>query len=67
MKKINTAKGENISIEFKEYENVLFNRKLIRHKMRILQSKLHKMATYDACKKQMPANLCHVLMTKDTF
>ena len=27
---VNKAKGVNISIEFKEYKNVLFNKKLIR-------------------------------------
>ena len=31
---VNTAKAVNISIEFKEYKNVLFNKKLIRHKMK---------------------------------
>ena len=46
---VNTAKGVNISIEFKEYKNVLFNKKLIRHKMKIIQSKLHKIGTYDVC------------------
>ena len=47
---VNTAKGVNISIVFKEYKNVLFNKKLIRHKMKRTQSKLHKIGTYDACK-----------------
>ena len=27
---VNTAKGVNMSIEFEEYENVLFNKKIIR-------------------------------------
>ena len=35
----NTAKGVNISIEFNEYEDVLFNEKIIRHKMKRIQSK----------------------------
>ena len=39
---VNSAKGVYISIEFKEYKNVLFNKKLIRHKMKRIQSKLHK-------------------------
>ena len=47
---VNTAKGVNISTEFKEYENVLFNKKLIRHKTKRIQSKLHKIGTYDVCK-----------------
>ena len=48
--KVNTAKGLNISIEFKEYVNVLFNKNLIRHKMKRIQSKLLKIATYDVCR-----------------
>ena len=47
---VNTAEGVNISIESKEYRNVLLNKKLIRHKMRRIQSKLHKTDTYDVCK-----------------
>ena len=39
-----------ISIEFKEHKNVLFNKKLIRQKMERIQSKLHKIDTYDVCK-----------------
>ena len=37
---VKTAKGGNISIQFKEYKNVLFNKKLIRHKMKRIQSKI---------------------------
>ena len=44
-----TVKGVNISIEFKEDENVLFNKKLIRPKMKKVQSNLHKIGTYDVC------------------
>ena len=47
---VTTAKGVNISIEFKEYENVLFNKKLIRHKMKRIQSKLHKIGTCNVSK-----------------
>ena len=36
---VNTAKGVNISIGFNEYEEVLFNEKIIRHKMKRMQSK----------------------------
>ena len=35
------------SIRHKEYVNVLFNRSLIRHKTKSIQSKLHKFGTYD--------------------
>ena len=44
-----TVKGVDISIEFKEHENVLFNKKLIRPKMKKVQSNLHKIGTYDVC------------------
>ena len=47
---VNTAKGVNISIVFKEYKNALFNKKLIRHKMKRIQSKIHEIGTYDVCK-----------------
>ena len=43
---VNTTKGVTTSIEFKEYKNVLFNKKLIRHKMKRIQSKLNKIGTY---------------------
>ena len=29
----NTAKGVNIATEFNEFKDILFNRKIIRHKM----------------------------------
>ena len=44
---VNTAKGVNISNEFKECENVLFHKKSIRHKMKRIQSELNKIGTYD--------------------
>ena len=49
-KEVNTAKAVNISNEFKEYKNVLCNKKLIRHKMKRIQRKLHKIGTYNVCK-----------------
>ena len=39
----NAAKGVNIATEFKD---VLFNKKIIRHKMRRSQAKKHKIGTY---------------------
>ena len=47
---VNTAKGENISIEFNEYEDVLFDKKIIRRKMKRIQSKKHKISSYDVNK-----------------
>ena len=38
-KEFNTAKGVNTAIEFNEYNDISFNKKITRHKMRIIQSK----------------------------
>ena len=47
---VNTAKEVNISIEFNQYEDVLFNEKIIRHKMKRIQIKKHKIDTYNVNK-----------------
>ena len=57
-----TVKGVNISIEFKEHENVLFNKKLIRPKMKKVQSNLQKLVHIMSVKY-----FYHDLMTKDMF
>ena len=49
-KESNTAKGVNIATEFKEYEDTLINKKIIRHKTRRIQSKKHKIGTYEVNK-----------------
>ena len=59
---VSTPKEVNISIEFNEYKNVLFNEKIIKHKMKRIQSKKHKIDTYDVKKYHY-----HVLMIKYTF
>ena len=46
-KESNTAKGVNNATEFKEYEDTLINKKVIRHKMRRIQSKKLKLGTYE--------------------
>ena len=46
-KKSNTAKGVNIATEFNEFKDTLFNKKIIKHKMRRIQGKKHKMGTYE--------------------
>ena len=38
----------------KEYVDILFNKNLIRHKMKKFQGKLHKIGTYDVCKTSLP-------------
>ena len=49
-KESNTAKIVNISIELEEYEETLLNKKIIRHKMKKIQSKNHKIGTYEVNK-----------------
>ena len=46
-KKHNTAKGVNIATEFDNFKDVLFNKKIIRHKMKRNQSKNHQLETYE--------------------
>ena len=36
-----------IAIEFNEFKDTFFNKKIIRHKMRRMQSKKHKIQTYE--------------------
>ena len=45
-KESNIAKGLNIATEFNEFKETLFNKKVLRHKMRRIESKKHKMGTY---------------------
>ena len=49
-KECNTAKGVNIATEFNEFKDVLFNKKIIRHKMKRIQAKKHKIGTYEIYK-----------------
>ena len=46
----NTAKGVNIATEFNEFKDVLFDNKIIRHKMKRIQAKKHKAGTYEIVK-----------------
>ena len=51
---VKKAKGVNKNIvkkiRHKEFAEVLFNKKMIRHKMERIQNKLHRIASYDVCK-----------------
>ena len=47
---ITKAKGVNKKIKHKEFVDVLFNKKMVRHNMKRIQSKLHKIGNYDVCK-----------------
>ena len=46
-KESNTSKGVNIATEFNGFKDILFNKKIIRHKIRRIQGKKHKMRTYE--------------------
>ena len=46
-KECNTAKGVSIATDFDKFKDVLFNEIIIRHKMKIIQSKKHKFGTYE--------------------
>ena len=41
------AEEVNIATEFNEFKDVLFNQKIIKHKMKIIQAKQHKIETYE--------------------
>ena len=46
-KEYNTVKGVSIANEFGKFKDVIFNKKIIRHKMKRIQSKKHKLRTYE--------------------
>ena len=52
-KESNTAKGINTATEFKEFKDTLFNKKVIRHKMKRNQGKKHKTGTYEINKTSL--------------
>ena len=56
------AKGVNIATEFNESKGTLFNKNVVRHKMKTIQSKKHKIGTYEVKK-----NHYHILMIKCFF
>ena len=45
-----TIKGHNAFIQFNESENTLFQKKILRHKMRGVKSKNHNLGTYEVIK-----------------
>ena len=46
-KEPSTAKGINIATKFNEFKDVLFNKKISRHKIKRIQAKKHKIGTYE--------------------
>ena len=52
-KESTTAKGVNITTQLNEFKDTLFNIKIIKHKMRKIQGKKHKMGTYEINKMSL--------------
>ena len=52
-KETNTAKGVSNATAFNEFKDTLFNKKILRHKMRRIQSKKHKLEKYEIGKKSL--------------
>ena len=48
-----TNKGYNAFIEFQEFHNTLFQKKILRHKMRGIKSKNHNLGTYETNKRSL--------------
>ena len=55
-KESRTTKGVNIATKFNERKDTLFNIKVIRHKMERIQSKKHKIGTYEINKISLSCN-----------
>ena len=49
-KESNPANGVNIATKFNEFKDTLFNKKVLRHKMMIIESKKHKLGTHEISK-----------------
>ena len=52
-KESNIAKGVNTATEFNEFRDTLFNKKVLRHKMKRIQSKKRKPGTYEINKNKI--------------
>ena len=50
---VTKAKGVNEKIRHKEFVDALFNKNVIRHSLKRIQSKLHRIGTYDVCKTSL--------------
>ena len=46
-KEYNTAKKVNTATQFNEFRDTLFNKKIMRHNVKRIQSKKHKHGTYE--------------------
>ena len=61
-KESNTANEVNIATEVIEFKEILFNKKVVRHKMKRIKSKKKKLVHMKSIKHDY-----HVLMIKDLF
>ena len=52
-KESNTAKGVNVATQFNEFKYTLFNKRVLRQKMRRIQGKKHKMGTCEINKTSL--------------
>ena len=52
-KEYNTAKGVSIVTECDKFKDVWFNENIITHKMKRIQSKKHKLGTYEIDKRSL--------------
>ena len=59
-KESSTAKGVNIATGSNEFRDILFNKNVVRHKMKRIQSRKHKIGTYEINKISLS-----VLVIKD--
>ena len=48
-----TSKGHSAFIEFQEFYNTLFKKKILRHTMRGIKSKNHNLGTYETNKRSL--------------
>ena len=48
-----TIKGQNVFIQSNKSENTLFQKKILRHKMRGVKSKNHNLGTYESNKTSL--------------
>ena len=66
-KESNTTKEVNIVTAFNEFKDMLLNKKIIRHNLRRIQGKKHKMGTYEIDKISLSVFDDNRFVVKDGF
>ena len=64
-KEVNTAKRVNTATEFNKFRDTLFNKNIIRHKMKRIPSKKHKLGTYQINKKSLSCFYDKIFVVND--